>query len=782
MQGNINIPDSNITTNLSFRQLVLMNMQQLTNFPYIEKDFDALTDYELLCLVVKFLNDVIANQNEQNDSITRMYKSFLALQDYVNNTKDEVEDAFNSLDNYVRTFFENLDVQEEINNKLDQMLEDGTLTEIIQQFLQSTAIWGFDKINDMKAATNLIDGSYAKVLGKDEINDGFQVIYKIRERTQEDVIDDVNIVLLNNGLIAEKIKNYSTQDIEDFVLYAFFDEKNSNLINLFISKDNLHLQQLKLTNQIYGRDPSLIYYNDKFYIAVTNYTETYDFVIYESSDLVNFERHEINLGLYNAEFPKRWCPDFFIDSDNKLYVFISRQYAAVDTLNLEGKFKTYISECLDIDTLTFDAPIEITLNNPTGDNYIDPKCIKVNNTYHLLLKNDSQEYVNITHFTSNNLTSFTYESDDYGQFGKYIEGQFIYEFKGEYILGCEKYAERNGFESNYRIKTTKNLSNFTNYKTMYVDKLDISHGSAFVITDKNAKNIIFNNINYNFRYNYDFVINNKNNYMICNNTMAHAYTKGRYLKIMSIYPRQNNKAFSIMFRLSDNQRYYFDSLIHVAGKYNNLATPELADYYTIQLDGKLRYNLNYKQANLHGKVMTIPNNTTKSYDVFLDLNDYTEDLTVMMDLISTNLFDDDIVIYADLFTDTLPSSPGSMRDPKRCLNAFSNFNTLYIDNTTRNKLTFKFTMPNGAFKLFGHADSGTANKTYDYTVNIINGGISPINNNPSLEFPLTFTVDDYTDAVYTISVTGLRNYSGFSIILPNDVGSSILDYTLSNVE
>ena len=42
MQENVNIPDSNITTNLSFKQLVLMNIQQLTNFPYIEADFDAI--------------------------------------------------------------------------------------------------------------------------------------------------------------------------------------------------------------------------------------------------------------------------------------------------------------------------------------------------------------------------------------------------------------------------------------------------------------------------------------------------------------------------------------------------------------------------------------------------------------------------------------------------------------------------------------------------------------------------------------------------------------------
>ena len=148
MNDNINIPDSTITTNLTFRQLVLMNMQQLTNFPYIEKDFDALTDYELLCLVVKYLNDVIANQNEQNDSITRMYNSFLALQDYVNNTKDELENAFNDLNDYVRDYFANLDVQDEINNKLDEMVEDGTFLNLIKDYLPYITPELFNAIGD----------------------------------------------------------------------------------------------------------------------------------------------------------------------------------------------------------------------------------------------------------------------------------------------------------------------------------------------------------------------------------------------------------------------------------------------------------------------------------------------------------------------------------------------------------------------------------------------------------------------------------------------------------
>ena len=231
MQGNINIPDSTITTNLSFRQLVLMNMQQLTNFPYIEKDFDALTDYELLCLVVKYLNDVIANQNEQNDSITRMYESFLALQTYVNNTKDTLEDAFNNLDDYVRNYFDNLDVQEEINNKLDQMLEDGVLGQIIEQFLQSTAVWCFDNVNDMKVATNLVNGSYAKTLGYYSVNDGGGATYKITSTESQTEYQEE----LNSGL-------YATLIIENEIIPLQLGAKGNG------TNDDTSKLQLAVTN------------------------------------------------------------------------------------------------------------------------------------------------------------------------------------------------------------------------------------------------------------------------------------------------------------------------------------------------------------------------------------------------------------------------------------------------------------------------------------------------------------------------------------------------------
>lgn len=45
----------------------------------------------------------------------------------------ELQNLFLDLKNYVDNYFDNLDVQEEINNKLNQMAQDGTLEKIINQ-------------------------------------------------------------------------------------------------------------------------------------------------------------------------------------------------------------------------------------------------------------------------------------------------------------------------------------------------------------------------------------------------------------------------------------------------------------------------------------------------------------------------------------------------------------------------------------------------------------------------------------------------------------------------
>lgn len=163
----------------------------LQNFPFIEEDFDSLTTYELICKVVEYLNNTITQTNNNTLQVQELTKQFNDLKEYIDN------------------YFANLDVQDEINNKLDQMEKDGTLEEIIASYLNSKAIFGFDNVESMKNATNLIDGSYAQTLGYYNKNDGGASLYKIRKITNADVVDNSLIISLtnNNSLIAELIYN-----------------------------------------------------------------------------------------------------------------------------------------------------------------------------------------------------------------------------------------------------------------------------------------------------------------------------------------------------------------------------------------------------------------------------------------------------------------------------------------------------------------------------------------------------------------------------------------------
>lgn len=97
----------------NFRRCVIQN------FPFIEQDFDALTDYGLLSKIVEYLNTVI---NQTNTTTENM---------------EALQNAFNTLKNYVDHYFDNLNVQTEINNKLDQMATDGTLETIIGQYVDN---------------------------------------------------------------------------------------------------------------------------------------------------------------------------------------------------------------------------------------------------------------------------------------------------------------------------------------------------------------------------------------------------------------------------------------------------------------------------------------------------------------------------------------------------------------------------------------------------------------------------------------------------------------------
>lgn len=78
---------------------------------------DSLSYYELLCKVVDYLNKTMEDVGVLEGDVTGLHEAYKKLQGYVND------------------YFSTLDVQEEINNKLDSMASSGELTTLIEPLL-----------------------------------------------------------------------------------------------------------------------------------------------------------------------------------------------------------------------------------------------------------------------------------------------------------------------------------------------------------------------------------------------------------------------------------------------------------------------------------------------------------------------------------------------------------------------------------------------------------------------------------------------------------------------
>ena len=160
---------------------------------------ESMTYYESLVWLCNYLSKtVIPAINTNGEAVTELQEKYIELKDYVDN------------------YFDNLDVQTEIDNKLDDMAESGQLAEIIAAYLEVASILGFDTKADLKAADNLIEGSFARTLGTTSYNDGKGNFYKIRALEESDVIDDDNLLALAEypSLVAEKMPDYRMNSVE----------------------------------------------------------------------------------------------------------------------------------------------------------------------------------------------------------------------------------------------------------------------------------------------------------------------------------------------------------------------------------------------------------------------------------------------------------------------------------------------------------------------------------------------------------------------------------------
>ena len=181
---------------------------------------NTMSYYEELTSLIKYLEDqILPALNTDTEAIAQL------------------QELLTELKKYVDDYFKNLDVQEEINNKLDEMAEDGTLQEIITAYIQQNVTWTFDTVADMKQATNLISGSYARTLGYHSVGDGGASTYLISDSgtaNEMDVIavDELYAILqISLPVIPEQLGAYGddTNDDQEIINYAITTYKNVKL-------------------------------------------------------------------------------------------------------------------------------------------------------------------------------------------------------------------------------------------------------------------------------------------------------------------------------------------------------------------------------------------------------------------------------------------------------------------------------------------------------------------------------------------------------------------------
>ena len=205
---------------------------------------NTMTYYEELCALIKYLEtQVVPALNHNAAAVTTISKALEQLKQYVDH------------------YFENLDVQEEINNKLDQMAESGALTEIIAQFLGLGALVVFDTEGEMIASEQLIKGSKVQTLGKVNKNDGYGAYY---------TIDESGDIELDNGLYATLVPNFGGDNYFDDIVISTgrvhdtdytiatipVNDSEGNIINPYVAE--------------YQNDTPLTYAQKNFTTVTTN--------------------------------------------------------------------------------------------------------------------------------------------------------------------------------------------------------------------------------------------------------------------------------------------------------------------------------------------------------------------------------------------------------------------------------------------------------------------------------------------------------------------------------
>lgn len=140
----------------SYKNIPYIKGWVLTNFPFIEADFDAVTSYELWCKVVKYVNELISNMKLTQDAVNDLIDAFAELKQYVDTyltdideVKRQIEVINSTLVDYKELIDQNTSDIANLDNKIDSEIQ--ALSERLTRLI----------VNNYNILKDYIDGNVA---------------------------------------------------------------------------------------------------------------------------------------------------------------------------------------------------------------------------------------------------------------------------------------------------------------------------------------------------------------------------------------------------------------------------------------------------------------------------------------------------------------------------------------------------------------------------------------------------------------------------------------------
>jgi hypothetical protein len=198
---------------------------------------DSLSYYELLCKVVDYLNKTMHDVDTLHTDVIQLHTAYIQLQQYVN------------------TYFENLDLQTEIDRKLDKMAESGALLNVIKpSVIDSVNKWLTANITnpsnppidksltienaaaDSKVTGDKINSLTQNIVNRDEYLQSGQLTVNMFDKDSLDYLKGFHQVA--EGAIENSFGYYDADDTvlitnTNYNLYNFIPVKQGDIIYRF---------------------------------------------------------------------------------------------------------------------------------------------------------------------------------------------------------------------------------------------------------------------------------------------------------------------------------------------------------------------------------------------------------------------------------------------------------------------------------------------------------------------------------------------------------------------